>query len=675
MSKTSDSIKWGIIGTGKIASDFCIALTFVGRRDHKIVAVASRNLNKAEEFASNFCIKRCYGSYLKLCSDPSVDIVYVGTVTSDHFSSTMMALQSGKHVLCEKPMSITLSQCEQVIQLAKSKNLLFVEGVWSKFLPSYSKIREELRNCIIGNVLMLSIEFGLKFDWDSRVQIVDKFLGGGTTLGLGCYAVHFANLVFNCERPTKIIATGKMHSKGLDEESQITLIYSGGRIAQISLSTTCNYSNDATIYGTKGFIRAKNFWCCEEVQCPSGSVLFNFTENTPETNYPKTIGFCYEIQKVREILLSGKISSDEVSHQDSLIASEVLNQAFEQLELNYSNEEPINLERKSVGWGIISTGRIANDFCLAMNSILENGHKIIAVSSRNIKDAKMFAEKYNILRYYGDYKEILQEKEVDIVYIACVNSLHAELSKFFLSAGKAVLCEKPMTTTFEDTLEVIECAKKFEILFVEGFWTRYFPAYKQLRKELKQQTIGNIRLVHIEFGVPFDWISSERISRKDLGGGITLDIGCYAIQLACLIFKNKYPSKIIANGTLHNDTGVDNQVAVTLLYDDQASAQILLNGSCALSNSATIYGTLGKIFIPSPFWCPSELQTPSHNFTFEIPSSDNKYEYINSGGLIYEIEAVREAFISGLKEMPEITLDECLLISKIQSEILHQINV
>ena len=330
-----DSIKWGIIGTGKIAFDFCTALTFVGSRDHEVVAVASRNLNKAEEFASNFCIKRCYDNYLKLCSDPSVDIVYVGTVTSDHFNSTIMALQAGKHVLCEKPMSITLTQCKQVIQLAKSRNLLFVEGIWSKFLPAYSKIREELRSNTIGNISMLSIEFGLKFDWDSRVQIVDKFLGGGTTLGLGCYAVHFANLVFNCERPTKIIATGKMHSRGLDEESQITLIYSGGRMAQISLSTICNYSNDAVIYGTKGFIRAKNFWCCEEVQCPSGSVLFDFTGNAPETNYPKTIGFCYEIQKVRETLLSGKISSDEVSHQDSLIASEVLNQAFEQLELNY----------------------------------------------------------------------------------------------------------------------------------------------------------------------------------------------------------------------------------------------------------------------------------------------------------------------------------------------------
>lgn len=326
-------------------------------------------------------------------------------------------------------------------------------------------------------------------------------------------------------------------------------------------------------------------------------------------------------------------------------------------------------------WGIISTGLISNDFCLALRTFPAEQHQIVAVGARSLEDANNFAKKHNISGAYGCYEDVANDPNVDIVYIGTIHPLHCKISKMMLLAGKAVLCEKPMAMSAAEAQEVINTAHETQKLFVEGFWSRFFPVYDQLHKEIVAgNSVGEIRLLTVEFGVKFDWETNKRMSEKEFGGGVTLDIGCYAIQMANFVFHQEYPERIVASGVLH-ETGVDKQVSVTLHYKNDKMAVILVSGECILSNSATIYGTDGQIRIPAKFWCPLTLETPNKIYQYQLPETSEPTYFENSAGFAFEINRIREALIEGKTETSQMTHDDSILIAKIQDEILNQLGV
>ncbi len=160
MSARSHIIRWGIIGTGAIAKKFATALNALG--DAKLAAIGSRSQEAADEFAAKFKIPHAHGSYEALVNDPEVDAVYVATPHSCHKDNALSALQAGKAVLVEKPFTINAAETECLIDFAQSRNLLLMEGMWTRYLPLYVKLREMLANGAIGDVRLLTGDFGFK---------------------------------------------------------------------------------------------------------------------------------------------------------------------------------------------------------------------------------------------------------------------------------------------------------------------------------------------------------------------------------------------------------------------------------------------------------------------------------------------------------------------------------
>lgn len=156
------ALKWGIASAGKISHDFVTAIGTLSPAEHKVVAVAARDLNRAKEFADLHEIRHAYGSYLELANDSGIEVVYVGTLNPQHYDVATLMLQHGKHVLCEKPLCMNAKQSQKLIDLAKEKNLFLMEAIWSRFFPSYVYIRNRIKSGDLGEITKVKVDFGFE---------------------------------------------------------------------------------------------------------------------------------------------------------------------------------------------------------------------------------------------------------------------------------------------------------------------------------------------------------------------------------------------------------------------------------------------------------------------------------------------------------------------------------
>jgi dihydrodiol dehydrogenase / D-xylose 1-dehydrogenase (NADP) len=248
----------------------------------------------------------------------------------------------------------------------------------------------------------------------------------------------------------------------------------------------------------------------------------------------------------------------------------------------------------SLNWGIISAGLISQDFCAALSTLDSNNHKIVAIGARNLDDAKKLADRYSVENYYDSYDAVNDNDKVNIVYVGNVNSKHKEACLKAIEKGKHVLCEKPMTLNSVEQEEVLKLAKENGVFFMEAIWTRFFPAIDRLREELKNGSIGEVRMVQASFFVNICHI--ERVRNKELGGGGILDLGIYPIQFACMVFNHEIPEEITASGHLM-PTGVDECVNITLKYSNQRMAAITVSTNCSPQphGSSVIAGDKGLL--------------------------------------------------------------------------------
>ena len=179
----ADQVKWAILGTGAVANKFASALNNIPDQA-ALVAVGSRNQASADEFASKYDIQASYGSYEAVGSDPEVDVVYIGTPHPFHHRDTVMCLEAGKHVLCEKAFTMNAAEAEDIINLARQKNLFLMEAMWTRFFPIHVRIREILDDGLLGDLQGVVIHhayFGLP-------ELADEYppeLGMGTFHGSG----------------------------------------------------------------------------------------------------------------------------------------------------------------------------------------------------------------------------------------------------------------------------------------------------------------------------------------------------------------------------------------------------------------------------------------------------------------------------------------------------------
>ncbi|XP_059150722.1 trans-1,2-dihydrobenzene-1,2-diol dehydrogenase-like [Physella acuta] len=329
--------RWGICGAGKISYDFCLCLKALPKSEHEIVAVAARDKKRAEEFASRFDIFNSYGSYEELAKDSNIDVIYIGTIHTNHVESSLLFINAGKNVLCEKPMSLSLEGCQRVLKAAKEKGVLFVDAFWSRHFPAYKFILEHIKSGAIGEVVMMQATFA---SFRDDAIYFDMNRGGGALMDIGCYPVQAANLLFK-GKPESIVAQGSKAESGADKTAVILLKYPGGKFASLSYSAeTSNGASHLTIYGSQGTIVVPDwFWCPTRVVLKENQVKYFQLPDIQDMDgmtYSNSQGLTYEAKAVRDCLLKGLKECPEITHEDSETIMYILTEVQKQLGIKYN---------------------------------------------------------------------------------------------------------------------------------------------------------------------------------------------------------------------------------------------------------------------------------------------------------------------------------------------------
>ena len=322
-----------------------------------------------------------------------------------------------------------------------------------------------------------------------------------------------------------------------------------------------------------------------------------------------------------------------------------------------------------IKWAIVATGNISNQFAQGLN--LVSGASLLAVASRDETKAKDFADKYGAKKFYGSYKELASDSEVDVVYIGTPNDSHLELTEMYLNAGKHVLCEKPMGVNAKQTSRMAKLAREKNLFLMEAMWTRFFPVMIKVIEWLKDGKIGQPKHINANFG-----IESGDGWRKgiELSGGSLLDVGIYPLTLTFLAFGRDYEQ--IKGIGLTNEEGIDLQNSFIIKYKDKLASLSSAIGQ-RMNNRVYIEGTDGRIFIDGDFWRPKRAVLTKGVKDVLVYSDDKEVfeDNYESSGFQYEAAHVTECIEKGLTESPVMSLDESIDVSKAMDKLRKDMGV
>ncbi len=307
----TDSIRWGLIGLGSISRKFATGLGYLP--DAEVYAVASRSADKADAFGAEFGASKCYGSYEALANDPDVDVVYIGTPHTYHLSNTLLCLKAGKHALCEKPFAVNRAQAQEMVDCARANKRFLMDAFWTRFFPGMVKLRELLADDVIGDVMLLQVDFGFRMGQIlPEHRLFNPELGGGALLDVGVYCVQLASMVFG-KQPSEILSQGTLGSTGVDELSATIFKYSDYELATIATAIRLNTPQEARIIGSKGVIALSEWWRPSEMTVAVSGQEPETLKFQNEGN-----GFNYEAAAVGNCIRSGLIECDVMPLDETL---------------------------------------------------------------------------------------------------------------------------------------------------------------------------------------------------------------------------------------------------------------------------------------------------------------------------------------------------------------------
>ena len=325
------TFNWGIIGPGKIAHKFAQDLSLLPGA--KLHAVASRSLEKAQDFARTYGAPHAFGSYEEIVHCPGLDVVYVATPHSGHFANALLCLENRIPVLVEKPFTINAKEAKILIDAAKQHQTFLMEAFWTRFLPTIKTMLDLIEEGRIGRVTGVKADFGFHSTFDPESRLYNRALGGGALLDIGVYPVFLALLLFG--RPQEIKALATLSPTMVDEEIGILFRYAGGEMAHLHASVRSQTKTEAFIYGETGTIHLHTRW-----HEPTSMTILH-PDSRPE--YLQwdfhSKGYAYEAVEVMNCLIEGQLESADLPLSFSLDLMETLDAIRTQVGLTYPGHD------------------------------------------------------------------------------------------------------------------------------------------------------------------------------------------------------------------------------------------------------------------------------------------------------------------------------------------------
>lgn len=322
-------MKVGILGAGRIAAT--LAETMNKMPEVECYGVASRNLEKAEVFAKDHGFQHAFGSYEDMLADQEVKLIYIATPHSHHYQHIKMCLNAGKHVLCEKSFTVNEKQAAEVLRMAKEKNLLLTEAIWTRYMPSRKIIDDLLAEKVVGDVRKMTAN--LNYPLLEKERIVKPELAGGALLDVGIYPLNFAYMHFG-DGVKEIHSAAQMTDAGVDGENGMLLLYDDGRMAVLNSGIHGKSDSQGVFYGSKGCMIVEN------INNPEAIKIYDTEANlVREVKVPEQIsGYEYEILETISCIEEGKSECPSMPHTETLKMMRVMDELRASWGMKYPEE-------------------------------------------------------------------------------------------------------------------------------------------------------------------------------------------------------------------------------------------------------------------------------------------------------------------------------------------------
>lgn len=326
----SDTFRWGILGTGNIAKKFATGLQALS--DGELVAVGSRAQDTADAFGDLFNVSRRHASYEALAEDPDIDAIYISTPHPFHKDNSILCLNAGKPVLCEKPFTINRREAEEVVSVARKKGVFLMEAMWTRYLPIVVQVRQWLSNGAIGDVRMFSADFGFQANVNPEGRLFNLSMGGGGLLDIGIYTISFASMIFGVQ-PTTISSQAHIGETGVDEQAAMIFGYDQGQLALLSCAVRASTPQEVRIIGTDGYIAMPpSFW-----KGTSATLVAGGKSETVDLPYQGN-GYNCEASEVQRCVREDKLESETIPLDETLDIMGTLDKIRAQWGLKYPME-------------------------------------------------------------------------------------------------------------------------------------------------------------------------------------------------------------------------------------------------------------------------------------------------------------------------------------------------
>jgi len=325
--------------------------------------------------------------------------------------------------------------------------------------------------------------------------------------------------------------------------------------------------------------------------------------------------------------------------------------------------EPLPADRP-VGWGILATGKIARAF--AQNLTLLPDARIAAVGARRLESAQAFAKEYGAAAAHGSYRQLVEDPEVDVVYVASPHALHHEHVMLAFEAGKPVLCEKALTLNAVQAEHLVAEARQRRLFFMEAMWMRCNPMVRRLQQLLATGELGTVQQVRADLGFVVDKPVTDRLLAPELGGGALLDVGIYPLTFAHLFLGE--PDSVAAAAAL-SELGVDLNIALSLAYRTGAVASLSASLTAWSPRTASIATEVGRIDLPAAFHQPTTATWTSDG------QSQTLTEEVIGTGLANEALEVIRCLRAGEIESPLVPHEDSLALMRLMDRIRADVGV